>query len=85
MAAYTAGVKTVFIPHDNLRDLEEIDPMARENLTFIPCKRVEEILSTALTESAIPTSETDSIAASLFIPAASATVGQHVRASETQS
>ena len=50
MAAYTAGVKTVFIPHDNLRDLEEIDELARENMTFVPCKHVEEILSHALVE-----------------------------------
>ncbi|MBQ9760405.1 MAG: endopeptidase La, partial [Clostridia bacterium] len=50
MAAYTAGVRTVFIPQDNLRDLEEIDPLARESMTFVPCRHVEEILSRALVE-----------------------------------
>ena len=48
MAAYSAGAKTVLIPHDNQRDIEDIDPMARENLQFIPCRKVSEVLSHAL-------------------------------------
>ena len=48
MAAYTAGVKTVLIPHDNLKDINEIDPLARENLEFIPCKTIGDVLSSAL-------------------------------------
>ncbi len=50
MAAYSAGVKTVLIPADNLRDLTEIDPLARENLTFIPCRSLREVLSHALVQ-----------------------------------
>ncbi len=50
MAAYSAGVKTVLIPADNLRDLAEIDPLARENLTFIPCRSLREVLSHALVQ-----------------------------------
>ena len=50
MAAYAAGVKTVFIPADNMRDLPEIDPVARENLNFVPCKRIEEVLNGALSK-----------------------------------
>ena len=48
MAAYLAGVKQVIIPFDNKRDLEELDPEARENLIFIPCKSADEVLSHAL-------------------------------------
>ena len=48
MAAYNAGAKTVLIPHDNLRDMEELDPLARENLTFVPCKKIKEVLNQAL-------------------------------------
>ena len=78
MAAYTAGVKTVFIPHDNLRDLDDIDPLARENLTFIPCKHVEEILSHALVEKKETVSDTptESVAASVIIPPVQPTRGQ---------
>ena len=48
MAAYSAGVKTVLIPEDNMRDLDEIDPAARENLEFVPCRRVNQVLERAL-------------------------------------
>ena len=53
MAAYNAGVKTVLIPHDNLKDLNDIDPLARENLQFIPCKTLDDVLKNALLESSI--------------------------------
>lgn len=48
MAAYKTGVKTVLIPRSNLRDLEEIDPVVREKLNFIPCSRVSEVFGEAL-------------------------------------
>ena len=54
MAAYNAGVKRVIIPHDNLRDLEEIDPLARENLEFIPCRKLSEVLTEALVPMVAP-------------------------------
>ena len=52
MAAYLAGVKQVIIPADNTRDLEELDPEARENLMFIPCKTADEVLRHALVSEA---------------------------------
>ena len=48
LAAYRAGIKTVLIPEENLRDLDEIDTEARENLTFIPCKNASDVLGAAL-------------------------------------
>ena len=48
MAAYSAGVRTVLIPKDNERDLDRIDPLARENLRFIPCTRAADVLKEAL-------------------------------------
>ena len=48
LAAYRAGVKTVLIPKDNLRDLDEVDKEARENIQFIPCGDVRDVLSCAL-------------------------------------
>ncbi len=50
LAAYRAGIKTVILPEDNLRDLDEIDAEARENLNFIPCKTASEVLTHALTK-----------------------------------
>lgn len=48
MAAYNAGVKTVLIPYENLKDIKDIDPLARENLQFIPCKTLADVLKKAL-------------------------------------
>ncbi len=48
MAAYSAGVTTVCIPADNAGDLDEIDPAARESLTFVTCRRAADVLAVAL-------------------------------------
>ena len=48
MAAYRYGVKTVIIPEDNQRDLEEIDPVVRKALTFVTAKTMDTVLETAL-------------------------------------
>ncbi len=50
MAAYSAGVTTVCIPADNMGDLDEIDPVAREHLTFVPCRKAGDVLGVALTQ-----------------------------------
>ena len=47
-AAWNAGIKRVLIPHANVPDLQEIDPIVRESLVFIPCKRCEQVLSEIL-------------------------------------
>ena len=47
MAAYRGGVKTVFMPFENLSDLDEIDTVVKENVRFIPVCNVAEILQFA--------------------------------------
>ena len=48
LAAYRAGISTVLIPEDNMRDLDDIDAEAREHLKFIPCKTADDVLGAAL-------------------------------------
>ncbi len=48
MAAYKAGVKKVVLPAANLPDLEEIDPVVKENIEFVPAEHIETVLKTAL-------------------------------------
>ena len=50
MAAYKAGIKKVVLPAGNLPDLDEIDPVVKENIEFIPAEHVETVLKTALVE-----------------------------------
>ena len=48
MAALRHGIHTVIIPQDNLRDLEEIDPVVRQALHFVPAQTMDTVLETAL-------------------------------------
>lgn len=48
MAAYTGGVKTVFIPKANLPDLDEVDAKVKEKIEFVPVEYVGEIIDKAL-------------------------------------
>jgi len=48
MGALRVGVKTVIIPDSNLSDLEEIDPLVREKLSFVPASNVDIVLETAI-------------------------------------
>ena len=48
MAALRHGIRTVIIPADNERDLQEIDPIVRKSLNFVIASTVETVLDTAL-------------------------------------
>ena len=48
MAALRHGIRTVIIPRDNERDLEEIDQTVRRQLNFISAQTVDTVLDTAL-------------------------------------
>ena len=48
MAALRHGIRTVIIPADNERDLEEIDQTVRRQLNFISAKTVDTVLEAAL-------------------------------------
>ncbi|MDR3311189.1 MAG: endopeptidase La [Oscillospiraceae bacterium] len=54
MAAMRAGVKTVIIPADNERDLEEIDQTVRHALEFVTARHVDNVLDVALDFSKAP-------------------------------
>jgi len=48
MAALRHGIRTVIIPKDNERDLEEIDQSVRRQLNFISAQTVDTVLDVAL-------------------------------------
>lgn len=50
MAAYKAGIRTVLIPEDNRADLEEVDDVVKDAVTFIPVRYLSEVLSLALVQ-----------------------------------
>ncbi len=44
MAAYRTGIRTVLLPKDNEKDITEIDPEARNGLSFVLCSDVEDAI-----------------------------------------
>ena len=48
LAAYSAGVKTVLYPEENIPNLEDVADVVRENIEFIPVKTADEVLERAL-------------------------------------
>lgn len=50
IAASRSGLKTIIIPNDNLRDLDEIPQSVKSNLEIISVKTIDEVLEIALTK-----------------------------------
>ena len=48
MAALRHGIRTVVIPAENERDLQEIDPLVRNCLNFVVAENMDTVLSAAL-------------------------------------
>ena len=48
LGAHRAGIRTVILPRDNEGDLEEVPARVREQMTFVPVERVEQVLGLAL-------------------------------------
>lgn len=58
LAAHRGGIKLVFIPQENVRDLVEIPDNVKEGLEIKAVKNIDEILAFALTEKPTPLPKT---------------------------
>jgi len=59
LAAHRGGIKTVLIPHENEKDLEEIPNNIKGKLEILPVKWIDEVLEKALVHSPISTPQKD--------------------------
>ncbi|WP_377892087.1 endopeptidase La [Alkalihalobacillus sp. R86527] len=48
LSAHRAGLKTIIMPKENEKDLEDIPESIRNDLTFLPVSHLDEVLKTAL-------------------------------------
>jgi ATP-dependent Lon protease len=48
LAAHRGGIKTVLIPEENVKDLQEIPENAKANLNIVPVKWIDQVLDLAL-------------------------------------
>ena len=53
LAAHRAGIKTVIIPEENHKDLEEIPETVRNEMKFVEVSHMDEVLAIALTEKSV--------------------------------
>ena len=54
LAAGRGGIKTVFIPEDNAKDLTEISDAIKGGMEIIPVSRMDEVLAKALVRPPVP-------------------------------
>ncbi|WP_296873388.1 endopeptidase La [Tibeticola sp.] len=68
LAALRGGIKTVLIPQENLKDLQEIPQNVKSGLEIIPVKWIDQVLELALERKPQPLPEDDAAAAPLAAP-----------------
>lgn len=67
LAAHRAGIKTIVLPLDNKKELEEVPPQVKHKLRFVLVSHMDEVLRTALREDRTHTfSETGDVPAVLW-------------------
>ena len=57
LAAHRGGIKTVLIPEENTKDLQDIPDNVKENLEILPVRWIDQVLETALERQPEPLKE----------------------------
>jgi len=57
LAAHRGGIKTVLIPEENVKDLQEIPDNVKSSLEILPVRWIEKVLELALERSPTPLTE----------------------------
>ncbi len=69
LAALRGGIKTVLIPEENRKDLQEIPENVKSGLEIVPVKWIDKVLEVALERQPTPLPEDEPAAAAASIPA----------------
>ncbi len=48
MAAHSCGILRIFIPKENVKDIEDIPTEVKKDMTFVPCVTIQDVLKEAL-------------------------------------
>jgi ATP-dependent Lon protease len=62
LAAHRGGIKTVLIPEENVKDLQDIPDNVKNHLDIIPVKWIDQVLSAALEREPVPLPDEDPLA-----------------------
>jgi len=74
LAALRGGIKTVLIPEDNVKDLQDIPENVKNGLEIVPVKWIDKVLEVALEKmpQALPEEEPEAVAPSVSADAKTA-------------
>ncbi len=77
LAAHRGGIKTVLIPEDNVKDLQEIPENVKNHLEIVPVRWIDRVLEVALERmpAALPEDEVVAVKSEVATTEVSATVG----------
>ncbi|MDD0837159.1 endopeptidase La [Curvibacter sp. HBC61] len=72
LAALRGGIKTVLIPEENVKDLQEIPENVKNGLEIVPVRWIDKVLEVALERQPVPLTD-EEVAAAAAAPAVAAT------------
>ena len=72
LAALRGGIKTVLIPEDNVKDLQDIPENVKNGLEIVPVKWIDQVLEVALEAKPVPLSDEEVAAAAVTAMTATA-------------
>ncbi|MBP7566760.1 MAG: endopeptidase La, partial [Burkholderiaceae bacterium] len=72
LAALRGGIKTVLIPEENVKDLQEIPENVKNGIEIVPVKWVDKVLEIALERRPEPLSDEEAVVPAAPLPAAAA-------------
>ncbi|MCB1973456.1 MAG: endopeptidase La, partial [Burkholderiaceae bacterium] len=75
LAALRGGIKTVLIPEENVKDLQEIPDNVKSGLEIVPVKWIDKVLEVALERQPVPLTDAEVAAAAVVTVAAEPLVG----------
>ncbi|MGZ5271656.1 MAG: endopeptidase La, partial [Ramlibacter sp.] len=70
LAALRGGIKTVLIPEENAKDLQDIPDNVKQGLEIVPVKWIDKVLEVALERQPTPLADDEAAVAAPAIPAA---------------
>ena len=70
LAALRGGIKTVLIPEDNVKDLQDIPENVKNGLEIVPAKWIDKVLEVALERMPVPLTEEEILAVAATVPSA---------------
>ena len=70
LAALRGGIRTVLIPEENVKDLQEIPDNVKSGLEIVPVKWIDKVLEIALERKPVPLTDEEVAAAAVVAAAA---------------